>query len=81
MCMAETGVPGFDGHDDPPPPPLPPILLKFGGPPGPAPVAGEFRADPPRGEGRDRFEVGLLGLPGVGDCVAMGTEADRWVWW
>lgn len=32
-----------------------------------------------RGDGSDRFEVGLFGLVGFGDCVVIGTEADRCV--
>lgn len=32
-----------------------------------------------RGEGSDKFEVGLFGLVGFGDCVVIGTDADRCV--
>jgi len=42
-------------------------------------MLGEFdgnpRAPAVRGEGRDR----LFGLDGFGDCVAIGTDADRCV--
>lgn len=46
-------------------------------------VFGEFVVTPKapdvRGDGRERFDVGLLGLVGFGDCVVIGTEADRCV--
>lgn len=43
-----------------------------------ASAAGEFRAEPARGDGNDRFDVGLfVGLLGFGLCVAMGTDAER----
>lgn len=38
--------------------------------------AGELRADEARGDGNDRFDVGLLGDAGDGLCNAIGTLAD-----
>lgn len=43
--------------------------------------AGEFRAELARGDGRDKLLVGLLGEEGFGLCIAIGTLADRVVWW
>lgn len=43
--------------------------------------AGELSADEARGDGNDRFDVGLLGDAGLGLCKAMGTLAERGVWW
>lgn len=51
--------------------PLPPIVncCRFGS-------AGEFRPDAARGDGSERFEVGLLGEAGFGLGIALGTLAD-----